>query len=407
MARTNNLKNFLTDVANAIKTKKGSTEPINAKDFDTEIINLPSGGEKIETTEKDVNFYDYDGTVLYSYTKDEFLALTNMPDLPSIGAMTYDEWNYDLEKAQDYVNDYGKLQIGAICHTTDGKMRIYYNVLHNRYNVELKLFVKGTITIDWGDGSSVSSLSGTTDTGMTKSVTHTYNKTGKYIIEISFDDNTTIGWAGNGTSSYLLGNKNGCAGVIKLELPDKIVLPSTYAFNYMVNLVSVNIPKSVTTISDYTFHYNYALTCINLPSTITSFSSVNIFNYCYSTRIVTLGSSNKISKFITSNMYALYMFTPPVGITSFNINGSRSLIYAVFPKTVTELPSSAYSNTTNLVVYDFRKHTIIPTNSTAITGTSASDRRIIVPDELYNTWITTSGWTNQTSYIRKASEWTD
>ena len=44
MARTNNLTNFLTDVAGAIKTKKGVNTDIPAANFDTEIINLPSQG---------------------------------------------------------------------------------------------------------------------------------------------------------------------------------------------------------------------------------------------------------------------------------------------------------------------------------------------------------------------------
>ena len=44
MARTDTLINFLTDVAAAIKTKKGDSTPIPAANFDTEIANLPSGG---------------------------------------------------------------------------------------------------------------------------------------------------------------------------------------------------------------------------------------------------------------------------------------------------------------------------------------------------------------------------
>lgn len=44
MARTNNLSNFLTDVASAIKTKKGSETSIPAANFDTEILALPSQG---------------------------------------------------------------------------------------------------------------------------------------------------------------------------------------------------------------------------------------------------------------------------------------------------------------------------------------------------------------------------
>ena len=47
MARTDNLTNFLTDVAAAIRTKKGDNTLIPAVDFDTEIANLPSGDGSI------------------------------------------------------------------------------------------------------------------------------------------------------------------------------------------------------------------------------------------------------------------------------------------------------------------------------------------------------------------------
>lgn len=44
MARTNNLTDYLTDVADAIREKKGTTDTIPAASFDEEIKNLPSGG---------------------------------------------------------------------------------------------------------------------------------------------------------------------------------------------------------------------------------------------------------------------------------------------------------------------------------------------------------------------------
>ena len=44
MARTSNLSNFLTDVASAIKEKKGDSTNILASNFDTEILSLPSQG---------------------------------------------------------------------------------------------------------------------------------------------------------------------------------------------------------------------------------------------------------------------------------------------------------------------------------------------------------------------------
>lgn len=44
MARTDTLNNFLTDVAEAIREKKGTTGTIPASSFDTEIASIESGG---------------------------------------------------------------------------------------------------------------------------------------------------------------------------------------------------------------------------------------------------------------------------------------------------------------------------------------------------------------------------
>lgn len=44
MGKDNNLHDFLSDVANAIREKKGTTEPINAQDFASEIASIETGG---------------------------------------------------------------------------------------------------------------------------------------------------------------------------------------------------------------------------------------------------------------------------------------------------------------------------------------------------------------------------
>ena len=62
MSKTDNLTDFLTDIANAIREKKGTTEKINPQDFSTEIANLSSGGSANVVI---VSFYNYDGTLLY------------------------------------------------------------------------------------------------------------------------------------------------------------------------------------------------------------------------------------------------------------------------------------------------------------------------------------------------------
>ena len=44
MAKNNNLTDFLTDVANAIRAKKGTTAKINPQDFSSEIASISTGG---------------------------------------------------------------------------------------------------------------------------------------------------------------------------------------------------------------------------------------------------------------------------------------------------------------------------------------------------------------------------
>lgn len=44
MAKNDNLKDFLTDVADAIREKKGTTDAINPQDFSSEIASIQSGG---------------------------------------------------------------------------------------------------------------------------------------------------------------------------------------------------------------------------------------------------------------------------------------------------------------------------------------------------------------------------
>lgn len=74
MSKDNNLHDFLQDVADAIKEKKGSNDAINAQDFSDEIKNLPSGsspfavdfGEEIATgnpafinaLQEDIDYYN-------------------------------------------------------------------------------------------------------------------------------------------------------------------------------------------------------------------------------------------------------------------------------------------------------------------------------------------------------------
>ena len=62
MARTDTLGNFLTDVAAAIRTKKGITDTIPANTFDTEIASIEGGSSKYAP--RRISFKEYTGTEL-------------------------------------------------------------------------------------------------------------------------------------------------------------------------------------------------------------------------------------------------------------------------------------------------------------------------------------------------------
>ena len=83
----------------------------------------PSGERTDQSPFNDVNFIDYDGTILYSYSRDEFLALSSLPDFPDSSELTYVTWNWSLDDAKIYVTEYDNIVIGAIVKPSDDKIK--------------------------------------------------------------------------------------------------------------------------------------------------------------------------------------------------------------------------------------------------------------------------------------------
>lgn len=88
MAKNDNLTDFLTDVANAIREKKGTTELINPQNFSDEIASIESGGgsrwtghadveglKAIGWTDEDIQYYQENG-VNWNEEDDEFHKVT-------------------------------------------------------------------------------------------------------------------------------------------------------------------------------------------------------------------------------------------------------------------------------------------------------------------------------------------
>ena len=388
MAKNNNLTDFLTDVADAIRTKKGTTAKINPQDFSSEIASIPTGGGSATTSKSSVNFYDYDGTLLHSYGKDEFLALSALPDLPTREGLTCQGWNYTLAKAKEYVTSYGVLDIGATYITDDGKTRLYIKIAANgRMTVHLYFSQSAAngVTIDWGDGSGTQTLTGTGNVN----TTHTYASIGDYIITLKVTSGT-LG-LGNGSSSYsVMGstNNNGkvyCNMLQKVEIGSSVTSVGSYTFYECSSLSSINIPESVTSIGNYTFQNCYSLSSINIPEGVTSIGTY-AFNYCSSL------SSINIPKGVTS--IGNYTFQKCYSLSSINI-----------PESVTSIGTYAFQNCYGMAYYDFRASQSVPTlSNTNAFNNIPSDCKIVVPDSLHSSWTTATNWSTYKSKIVEASK---
>jgi hypothetical protein len=438
MAKNNNLGDFLTDIANAIREKKGTSGSINAQNFASEIASIEggggSGGTSVAVSKSDVNFYDYDGTLLHSYTKSAFLALSALPDLPTRNGLTCQGWNYTLAKAKEYVTSYGVLDIGAMYITDDGKTRLYIKIAAaGRMTVPLYFSqtVANGVTIDWGDGSATQTLSGTEN----KNTTHTYASIGDYVITLKVNSGT-LGLGNNSSSYCVMGSigDNGkvyCNMLQAVEIGKSVTSIGDYAFYNCYSLASVVIPSSVTSIGNTAFRQCYSLSSIVIPYSVTSIGNY-AFYYCYSLASIVIPSGvTSIGNSAFYSCYSLASIVIPSGVTSIG-NGTfydcYSLAYIVIPSSVTSIegrafyycyslasiviPSSvtsigdyAFSSCSGMTYYDFRASKSVPTlSSTNTFNSSPSDCKIVVPDSLYSSWTTATNWSTYANKIIKASE---
>lgn len=247
-----------------------------------------------------VNFFDVDGTILYSYTPEEFLELTEMPPNPdrSWDWLTAQGWNWTLADAKTYVTNYGALNIGQHYITVDDKTAIHVLLPDGCLNPQLGLYLSGTVDIDWGDETAHDTLTGTSSAY--KYATHTYAEPGRYYILITVTSGTaTI----KGASSA---NKFFCKGGLGTSTPGNESKKYTnciqdihigadmdigsYAFYRCYSMKHVSIPSTVRSISNSTFQWNSRLAAVVIPEGVTALGT-STFEGCYRLKFVSTPKS--------------------------------------------------------------------------------------------------------------------
>ena len=398
----------MKSVADAIRAKTGTTDLLAWPDgFKAAVEGIQTGGGGGSTSDvvmKDVNFYDYDGTLVASYTLAEAQALTTLPDGPTHDGLTFQGWNWSLEKIHALTRP---MNVGAMYITDDGATRLHIRIATiGRMTVPLYIFqtVANGVTIDWGDGSAEETLVGTGNVN----TTHTYAEPGDYVISLMPNDGCTLSFGANSSSYCVMGatGNNGrvyCNMLQEVYIGKNVTYISNYAFQYCYSLASITIPDGVTDIREYAFQYCYSLASITIPDGVTSIGR-NAFNGCYSLASITIQDSvTAISNYTFQYCGSLASITIQDGVTAirdYAFNGCYSLASITIPDGVTSIGRSVFNNCYGIRYYDFSACTDIPTlSSTNAFNGIPSDCQMLIPAALYDEWSTATNWVAYARYM--------
>lgn len=396
-------------------------------------------GGSVNVPAKDVNFFDYDGTILYSYTASEFQALTQMPENPTHDGLTAQGWNWSLTNAKAQLNSdtTHKLNIGQLYVTNDGATRLYIKLTDGRLTPYLGFAINGTATIDWGDGNT-EQVTGNSNSTIIKTP-HTYQNIGDYCISISSsvdilllpENNDTTFLTGNGIGDMSYRN-----AVQKVELGNNVKNLNAYTFNNYNNLTTTTTPIGLKITGERVFYY-----CYNLKAFIfapDNDNTLTIYDYCFymctslETVVFADGDSsgyisviqnyafgnNKKLKYITlPSIYRIkdYAFAGTF-IQLDTLDFSKGLVEIgsricngcgirkfYFGTAIVSLKSDTFDNIPDVILYDFSKLTALPSSGLPTFSGIQADCKIVVPDNLYNSFIST--WSSVATHIVRNSDY--
>ena len=387
------------------------------------------GGGGGSATKKQINFIDYDGTIVDSYTASEWASVTSLPSNPSHTGLTAQGWNWTKAQidAQLTALPNGDVWVGQMYITASGDTEIDVVMHEGRLSPIMSLPVNGTITVDWGDGTTVDTVTGTSITTPVD-VPHTYAYAGAYTITIhvvsgSFRfsnpstntllrKNTTLNEnkvyancikatrIGNGISSIYSYAFSYCTSLEYITIPSAVTQWGNNAFDNCSSLVSVTVPNGVTTISGYSFRSNASLASVSIPSGITSIGNY-AFATCSSLASVTIPNISSLSSNSFSNCSSLASVVMPDSITSMGVNAFNncfSLATITIPSGIAIIQNGAFNNCLGMKEYH-----LLPTTPPSIAnpfGTMPSDCIIYVPSASLEAYQTATNWSTYASYMQ-------
>lgn len=268
---------YVEDAYDTIETK-GGTIPTdkNLANLSDAIDSISGGGGVRVDEDDDVLFIDYDGSIVCSYSAEDFLELTEMPANPTHEGLVSQGWNWSLADAKQYVTNHGMIDIGQMYATESGASEFDIE-LTSKTGKEVSLYFNSytTATIDWGDNTTPEAINDQT-------MAHTYTNYGEYTIKVSGD--YTFGMVffeggepsgkpmrickavriANNVTSLSLGMFYYCTDIKYITLPSSLTLIDGVCFAATYSLISLTIPNGITTIDGSDDYYGIMISCYSL-----------------------------------------------------------------------------------------------------------------------------------------------
>lgn len=413
-------------------TENGTYTAPSDKAYSPVVVAVPQGGGSVAPN--DVNFYDYDGTIVASYSAADFANLTALPTNPdrTSEGLTAQGWNWTLADAKTYVAAYGMLEIGQMYITTDGKTHVHIHLEQGRTSPILGCCPNGTVDVDWGDGTTHDTLTGTSTSTVKWTSTHNYAAPGNYVIKLTvtgsmgfygcdstdeysgllrysstnnalntgYRSSINAVFIGSGVSSISDFAFALCSNITSITVPNNVTSIGTKAFVSCRRLESIVIPSSVTSIGSGIFRFCYKIVCVLYPNSITGIFD-SIYNSCYAliNAVIPNGITELNSSFtICQNMYRVTMPSNITKIGALSFNNCNNLISITIPSGVTNIGVQAFSYCYCLSAIHFK-----PTTPPTVVNSNAwadlpTDCKIYVPTGSLSAYTSANNYPSSSTY---------
>ena len=162
-------------------------------------------------------------------------------------------------------------------------------------------------------------------------------------------------------------------GVADLVIPCGVTKLVEQAFCHRTDIKSITIPNTVKRIGGACFERGRGLTRIVIPDSVTDMDHYVFYGH-YTVEDVVIGNG-----------------VPAIGYQAFY--ECPSLKSITFGKGLQTIWSCAFQNSSECLTYDFTKCESVPAllNTNAFEGINA-DTQILVPPELYSSWVYATNW---------------